>query len=290
MWGWEMKPAAFRYSAPTTVAEACALLADSGDEGRVLAGGQSLVPMMNFRLARPGHLVDINRIGALDDIRVEGDSVRIGALTRHIRFERPLAPGPLGALLPRVVRHIAHLPIRTRGTFAGSLAHADPSAEWCALAAMLDAEVTAQGPGGQRTIAARDFFRGVFTTALAPDEIVTEVRLPLLSDEWRTGFCEFSRRSGDYAIVVAMVAVRLSGSRIVEARIALGGVGDRPTRAAAADTALRGAPAERAAFVAAGEAATQGLQPMTDVQATPEYRLELVRVMVRRALEAAMQP
>lgn len=284
-----MKPAAFRYCAPRSVAEACALLAESGEEGRVIAGGQSLVPMMNFRLARPGLLVDINRIAALDFACVEGDGLRIGALTRHARFEQPLAPGPLGALLPRVVRHIAHLPIRTRGTFAGSLAHADPAAEWCGLAATLDAEITAQGPGGSRTIPARDFFRTVFTTELAPDELITEVRLPLLSDDWRTGFCEFSRRAGDYAIVLAVVALRLSGGRIAEARVGLGGVGDRSVRAAGAEAALRGARPERAAFVAAGEAATEGLQPMTDVQATPDYRLDLVRVLVRRALEGALQ-
>jgi carbon-monoxide dehydrogenase medium subunit len=285
-----VKPAPFRYAAPATVEEACRLLADAGEEGRVLAGGQSLVPMMNFRLARPGLLVDINRIAALDFAGVEGERLRIGALTRHARFEKPLAPGPLGTLLQRVVRHIAHLPIRTRGTFAGSLAHADPAAEWCGLAAALDAEITAQGVGGRRTIPARDFFRGIFTTALAPGEIVTEVRLPLLADDWRAGFCEFSRRAGDYAIVLAVAAVRLSGGRIAEARIGLGGVGDRPVRAVAAEAALRGAKPERAAFVAAGEAACEGLQPMADVQATPEYRLELVRVMVRRALEQAMQP
>ena len=283
-----MKPAPFRYSAPASLTQATALLAELGDEGKVIAGGQSLVPMMNFRLARPGHLVDINRIAELDYARVERNELRIGALARHIRFEQGLAPGPLGSLLPRVARHIAHLPIRTRGTFAGSLAHADPAAEWCALAVTLDAEISAQSASGRRSIPAREFFRTLFTTALAPGEIITEVRLPVLSDDWRAGFCEFSRRAGDYAIVLAVAAVRLSGERVVEARIGLGGVVDRPVRAPAAEAALIGATVGTEAFAAAGHAAAAEVEPLEDVQASADYRRDLVRVMVRRALEGAV--
>ncbi len=208
-----MKPAPFQYSAPVSVAAATALLAELGADGKVLAGGQSLVPAMNFRLARPGHLVDINRIAALDYVRVEQGRLVIGALARHARFERALAPGPIGRLLPVVAHNIAHLPIRRRGTFAGSLAHADPAAEWCTFAATLDAQIVAERAGGRRTIAAVDFFKSLFTTTLEPYELITEVHLPLLDDAWRAGFCEFSRRAGDYAIVMAVVAVRLAGSR-----------------------------------------------------------------------------
>ena len=285
-----MKSAPFRYSAPASIAQATALLAELGDDGKVIAGGQSLVPMMNFRLVRPGHLVDINRIAELDYVRVEQSELRIGALARHVRFERALAPGPLGALLPSIARHIAHLPIRTRGTFVGSLAHADPAAEWCTVAVTLDAEITAESSSGRRTIPARELFRTLFTTALTPGELITEVRLPVLSDDWKAGFCEFSRRAGDYAIVLAVVAVRLSGERIAEARVGLGGVADRPIRAPGAEAALVGATAGADAFAAAGHAAAEGVEPLEDVQASAGYRRDLVRVMVRRALEGALRP
>ena len=195
-----MKPAAFTYHAPQSLDEALALLALHGDEGKLLAGGQSLVPAMNFRLARPAVLIDINRIAGLDFLSGQDGWLRIGALTRHVAFERPVAAGPLGALLPRVARDVAHLPIRVRGTFAGSLAHADPAAEWSLVAATLGAEIVAQSSAGERTLAADGFFRTAFTTALRPDELITEVRLPLLGDAWRCGFMEFSRRKGDFAL------------------------------------------------------------------------------------------
>lgn len=236
-----MKPAAFRYSAPVSVSAATALLAELGAGGKVLAGGQSLVPAMNFRLARLSHLVDINRIAALDYVRVEQGRLVIGALARHARFERALAPGPIGRLLPVVAHNIAHLPIRRHGTFAGSLTHADSAAEWCTFAATLDAKIVAECAGGRRTIAAADFFKSLFPTALEPHELITEVHLPLLDDAWR---------AGDYAIVMAVVAVRLAGSRIAEARIGLGGVVDRPVRATEAEAALKGAAGDGVAATA----------------------------------------
>src|SRR5215469_1280764 len=176
-----MKPAPFRHHAPATVDEAVALLAElAPHDGRVLAGGQSLIPTMAFRLARPAHLIDINNIGALNHLTVEDDRLSIGACVRHAAFHRRVVPGPLGSLLSDVASHIAHYPIRIRGTFCGSLAHADPASEWCLLAVALGATIVARSARGARKIAAGDYFRGALTTALDPDELITEARLPLL--------------------------------------------------------------------------------------------------------------
>jgi carbon-monoxide dehydrogenase medium subunit len=282
-----MKPAAFHYFAPRTLSEALDLLAAHAPDAKVLAGGQSLVPLMNFRLARPRVLIDINRIPELAFLEVANGALRIGALARHSQFERPVVEGPLGALLPRVARHIAHLPIRTRGTFAGSLAHADPSAEWCALALALDAEILARSRAARRAIPAGDFFRTLFTTTLGADEVITEVRLPALDGSWRTGFAEFSRRAGDFAIVAAIAAVRLDGRRIAEARLGLAGVVDRPIRASAAEQGLIGATFDTAAVAAAADLAARSVDPLEDVQAPAAYKRDLVRAMVRRALVQA---
>src|SRR5438876_308439 len=170
-----MKPVAFQYFAPRTLDEALALLAEHGEEGRVLAGGQSLVPAMNFRLARPASLIDINRIAGLDYIREEDGTLRIGALARHAQFETPVAGGALAGFLPLVAHHIAHLPIRIRGTFAGSLAHADPASEWCLVAAVLDAELAVASRRGERLLRPEGYFVTALTTALEPDELLTEI-------------------------------------------------------------------------------------------------------------------
>jgi carbon-monoxide dehydrogenase medium subunit len=282
-----MKPAAFDYFAPRTLDEALALLAEHGGEARVLAGGQSLVPAMNFRLARPAVLVDINNIDNLAGIREEAGGVRIGALTRHVVFERPVTEGPLARLLPTIAHNIAHLPIRVRGTFGGSIAHADPAAEWCALAVALDAEIAVQSVGGSRTVAAAEWFKSIFTTDLRDGEMVTEVRLPRLGENWRCGFVEFNRRAGDFAIVSAVAAIRLDGGSIREARLALGGVVDKPVRAREAEALLVGEAPADAAFRAAAEAARAAFQPFGDIHASAEYKSELVAVMARRALERA---
>jgi carbon-monoxide dehydrogenase medium subunit len=283
-----MKPAAFSYHAPQSLDEALALLALHGDEGKLLAGGQSLVPAMNFRLARPAVLIDINRIAALDFLHGEAGWLRIGALTRHVAFERPVATGPLAALLPRVARDVAHLPIRVRGTFAGSLAHADPAAEWSLVAATLGATIVAQSSAGERTIPADGFFRTAFTTALRPDELITEVRVPLLGDAWRCGFMEFSRRKGDFALAMALAALRVEGDLVVEARIGVGGAEHRPRRIAAAEQILLGQTAGPEILVEAGAAAAAALEPTSDIHASAEYRRDLAQVMTRRALEAAL--
>src|SRR5215475_16176721 len=205
-----MKPAAFRYHAPKTIEEAVAMLAQyAPDDGRVLAGGQSLVPTIAFRLARPHHLVDINGIADLRRLVSENGRLAVGAGVRHQAFHRPVVAGPLGDLLSAVMRHIAHYPIRTRGTFCGSVAHADPASEWCLVAATLGAEMVARSARGTRVIDAADYFRGIMTTALEPDELLAEVRLPVISDDTRFGFYEFNRRAGDFAMGMALVTLRL---------------------------------------------------------------------------------
>jgi carbon-monoxide dehydrogenase medium subunit len=283
-----MKPAPFRYHAPKTVEEAVATLAKvAGEDGRVLAGGQSLVPIMAFRLARPAHLVDINNIEALNRLQVEGGKLAIGACVRHAAFHRPVVEGPLGKLLSAVVRHIAHHPIRTRGTFCGSVAHADPASEWCALAATLDGEMVAQSARGTRVIAAKDYFQGIMTTALAEDELLTEVRLPILSPETRFGFYEFNRRAGDFALAMAVVTFHLENGAIVEPRVGLGGVEPHARRIAQAEAALQGRPAGAQAFAAAAEAAAAAVDPLEDAITDAQYRRDLVRAVVRRALEQA---
>ena len=285
-----MKPAPFEYHAPRSVGEAVELLAADGDDAKILAGGQSLVPAMNFRLARPAVLVDINRIAELDFCTTSDRVLRIGALARHTRFERAVTEGPLGMLLADVVRYIAHLPIRVRGTFAGSLAHADPAAEWCVVAATLDAEIRARGPDGERTIEAAGFFRSILTTSLLPDELITEVRLPALGPDWRFGFAEFSRRAGDFALGMALAVLRLDGARIAEARIGVGGAGDRPLRISEAERTLEGTVPGPEALAEAGAIAAARVDPFEDLHATVAYRRDLVRVITRRALERALAP
>ncbi len=282
-----MKPAAFDYHAPATLDRALALLRDHGEEARILAGGQSLVPTMAFRMARPGVLVDINRIEALAYVKEEAGTLRIGALARHAWFETPVAGGPVGRLLAQVAHSIAHAPIRTRGTYCGSLAHADPASEWCATTLALGGTLVLARPGAARHVAAEDWFQGVFTTAIAPGEILAEARLPLLGASWRCGFAEFSRRAGDFALAMAVVALRLDGGAVREARIALGGIGGRPVLADGAAASLLGRPPDAAAARDAAALAATGCDPQDDIHAPAEYRRDLVRVMVRRALEQA---
>jgi aerobic carbon-monoxide dehydrogenase medium subunit len=284
-----MKPAAFRYHAPKTIDEALALLAQvAPEDGRILAGGQSLVPTMAFRLARPAHLVDINGVDALNRLAVEGDKLCIGACVRHVAFHRPVVDGPLGKLLSKVVRHIAHYPIRTRGTFCGSLAFADPASEWCAVAMALGAEMVAKSTRGTRIIPAQEFFQGIMTTALAEDELLAEVRLPLLPVDTRFGFYEFSRRAGDFAIAMALAVYRLKNGKIAEQRIAVGGAEPHARRIAEAEQALAGAPAGPESFAAAADAAATAVDPMEDAMTSAQYRRDLVRTVTRRALEQSL--
>jgi aerobic carbon-monoxide dehydrogenase medium subunit len=253
----------------------------------VLAGGQSLVPTMAFRLAKPAHLVDINGIAALDRLSVAGGKLVIGACVRHAAFHRPVCDGPLGKLLADVVRHIAHYPIRNRGTFCGSLAHADPSSEWALVLTALDGEVLAKSARGERIIPARDFFKGIMTTALRDDELLVEARLPILAADTCCGFYEFSRRAGDFAMAAALAAYRVGNGEIIEPRIALGGVEVNPRRIAEAERALDGAEPGDKAFRAAAAAATAAVDPMEDITTSADFRRDLVLAVTRRALERA---
>ena len=283
-----MKPAAFRYHAPKTVDEAVALLAKvAGEDGRVLAGGQSLVPTMAFRLAKPGHLVDINNVAALKRLTVSDGKLCIGACVRHAAFHKPVCDGPLGKFLSYVVRYIAHFPIRNRGTFCGSLAYSDPSSEWCLVMAALDGELVAQSAKGTRVIPAREFFQGIMTTALREDELLIEARLPLLPDDTRCGFYEFSRRAGDFAMAAAVGVYRLDGGNIVEPRVAIGGVEPNPRRIPEAERALAGAAPDDKAFRAAADAAMNAVDAMEDAMTSAEFRRDLVLAVTRRALERA---
>lgn len=281
-----MKSTSFEYHAPKTIEETLAILAEvAPQEGRILAGGQSLVPTMAFRLARPMHLVDINGVEALNRLVVEGDRLCIGACVRHAAFYRAAADGPLGKLLSTVVRHIAHYPIRTRGTFCGSIANADPASEWCTVAICLGAEMVAKSARGTRIIPAQDFFQGIMTTSLAEDELLAEVRLPLLPAETHFGFYEFNRRAGDFAIAMALTTYRLRDGKIIELRIAVGGAEPHARRMSDAEKTLAGRPADADSFAAAADLAAAGVDPMEDAVTSAEYRRDLVRTVVRRALE-----
>jgi carbon-monoxide dehydrogenase medium subunit len=284
-----MKPAPFIHHAPKTLDEAVKILAEvAPQDGRVLAGGQSLVPIMAFRLAKPGHLVDINDVAGLDKIAGDGKFLTIGACVRHAAFHNSVTDNPLGRLLRTVAHHIAHYPIRMRGTFCGSLAHADPASEWCLVAATLDATLVARSTRGERTIAAKQFFTGIMSTALAEDELLVEARLPLLATDARFGFNEFSRRAGDFAMAAALATYRLQAGKISDARVGLGGAESSPRRILEAEATLNGqAPGDKV-FRAAAEAAATTIDPLEDHQTTAEYRRDLVRAVVRRALESSI--
>jgi carbon-monoxide dehydrogenase medium subunit len=283
-----MKPAAFEYHAPTTIDEAVALLAEHApNDGRILAGGQSLVPTMAFRLARPTHLIDINNVATLDKLALEDSALCIGATVRHAQFHSPACDGVLGRLLTDVVSNIAHYPIRQRGTFCGSVAHSDPASEWCLVAATLDATMVAQSASGERLIPAAGFFETVMTTALNEDELLREVRIPVLSDDTVYGFQEFNRRAGDFAISMTLVTYRLEGGKIVDPHVGVGGAEDRPRRISEAETTLAGQTPCDDAFRAAADAAAAAIDPMEDHATNAQYRRDLTATLVRRALENA---
>ena len=284
-----MKPAPFTYHPAHTVEQALDLLARLGAEGgRVLAGGQSLVPLMAFRLAQPPHLIDINRVADFGALRVIDNQLRIPATARHAAFTPTIAPPPLGPLLAKVARHIGHVPIRTRGTFCGSLAHADPAAEWPLVFVTLGGEAVARSRARERVVSAANWFRGIMTTALAGDEMLVEARLGLPPADTRMGFYECSRRAGDYAMAMALVSLRVVDGTIQVSRVGLGGAEPVPRRVEAAEAVLDGAAPEEAVFRRAANAAADVVTPMEDVQVSAALRRDLVRTAVRRALRDAL--
>jgi carbon-monoxide dehydrogenase medium subunit len=282
-----MKPPRFDYHAPATVDEALALLARYGGEAKVLAGGQSLVPLLNFRLARPSALVDLNRIGALAYIEESDGQIRFGALTRQRTIElSPVVRARL-PLLSEATRWVGHLPIRTRGTIGGSLAHADPAAEYPAVLTALEGEVVARGPRNERVIGAGDLFQAYLTTSLGPDEILTEVRLPVMPPGGGYAFEEFARRHGDFALVGIAAVLVMDGGRCVRARLATAGVGPVPIRLRAAEEILEREGLGAAALEAAAQRASELVEPDSDIHASAAYRRHLTRVLTARAVARA---
>jgi len=286
-----VKPAAFEYFAPATVDQALALLAAHGGEAKPLAGGQSLIPAMNFRLARPRALVDLNRIAELSYIRSAKGGTTIGAMTRQRAVEQSDVVARGAPLLAEAMPAIAHPQIRNRGTIGGSLAHADPSAELPAVMLALDAAFRARSVTGERTIPASEFFKGMLETALAPDELLVEIGLRPMPDRSGTAFLEVARRHGDYALVGIAVAVTLDGQgRCKAARIALLSVGDGPVLAVEAGKTLTGqVPSAEMVRAAADAAATRDVDPPSDIHASAAYRRRLVAVLTRRALGRAFE-
>jgi carbon-monoxide dehydrogenase medium subunit len=282
-----VKPAAFDYHRVDTVEEALERLQELGEDAKVLAGGQSLVPMMNFRIVRPPALVDVSRIPDLNYLARDGDALRIGALTPHREVET--ADDELLAgfgVLKAAAPFVGHFPIRARGTFGGSVAHGDPASEWCMLTRLLDAEIVARGPEGERTIPAADFFFGFFTTALEPGELLTEVRFPRPMPH--AVLEEFARRHGDFAIVAAAVAVEDGDGTCRRASIVIGGVDEVPVRVEAAEQVLIGSDLSAEAIEEASQTAAREVDPSGDIHGSAEYRKKLTAVLVRRALRRAV--
>ncbi|HSS75764.1 MAG TPA: xanthine dehydrogenase family protein subunit M [Thermoanaerobaculia bacterium] len=286
-----MKPASFEYQAPATLDAALDLLARRGGEAKLLAGGQSLIPVMNFRLAEPALLVDINKLTELDFIRRDGDGgLRIGALTRQRRLERDSMVAEAAPLLHETMPFIAHPQIRNRGTFGGSLAHADPAAELPAVAVALRARLRLRKAGGERWVNATDFFAGLFTTSLELDEMLVEAAIPPLPPRTGWAFLEIARRHGDYAQVGIAALVTLDDAgRCREARLVFLSAGDVPVEAREAELLLAGQEISPAAITAAAEKAAQEIRPFSDLHATADFKRHLARVLTGRALRKATE-
>jgi CO/xanthine dehydrogenase FAD-binding subunit len=282
-----MKPAKFDYVSPTTVSAAIEALVASNGEGKVLAGGQSLLPLLNFRMARPTILVDLNGIKGLSYIEERGRSIAIGALTRHRDLEHsPLIASKL-PVMSAAMRHVAHLAIRNRGTIGGSLSHADPAAELPMLSTFYDARISIQGPGGRRTVAAEEFFVDALTNCLEPDEIVVEIEFPVLDhDGW--AFEEVARRFGDFALASIAVSVRRGENGLKDARIAVMGVGDTPLRLRKAEDELVAMELDDGTPDRFSEIVISKVSPNDDLHASGEYRRHLLGQLSKRALQTAL--
>jgi carbon-monoxide dehydrogenase medium subunit len=285
-----MKPVDFELHRPETLDEALSLLAEHGAEGKVLAGGQSLVPLLNFRLARPEHLVDLGRIASLTILRRTADRLSIGAMVTHERAERSPAVAEAAPLMARAFPHIAHQAIRTRGTVGGSIAHGDPAAELPAVAVALDAVMVAVGPRGRREIAAKDFFVANLVTALADDELLTEVHVRPATGATGAAFEEVGRRQGDFALVGAGAQVRLADDgTVADARICLTGVSPVPHRATEAESLLVGHRPDADRVAAAAQQVRSAINPSSDLHATGDYRRDVAGTLVERAVATAAE-
>jgi carbon-monoxide dehydrogenase medium subunit len=283
-----VKPPPFGYQPATSVAEAVDVLAAEGNDAAVLAGGQSLLIDLRYRRVRPRLLLDINRVAGLAGVEGDETAVRIGALVRHRQLERLPLADPLAVLLARAARHVAHPPVRTRGTLAGSVAWAHPAAEWCAITAGLAGTVETASTAGTRLVPAADWFTGRHRTSRRPDELVTAVWLPRLGPGAGVGFAEHRRTHGSFALAAAAAVVRVSGGRVSWARIGLANAGETPLRAVPAERVLTGQPVSAGLLAAAAERAAADAQPVPEPYCEPDYRRQVLRVLVRRSLEQAV--
>ena len=285
-----MKPAAFDYAVPATLAEAVALLAQHGGEAKAISGGQSLMPMLNFRLTSPAMLVDLRRISELHGVDIQLAGTRLGARTRWCDIEKSSALAAAQPLLCAAIAHVAHYQVRNRGTVGGSIVHADPAAEMPGLSVALDAQLRLVGAQGERMVPAAEFFTGPLSTVIESDEVLVEVLLPAWPAARRWGFQEFARRRGDYALAGAAVWYDLdSNGSIINAHIAIIGASDRPRRLPTVESLLNGRKPDAASFAAAAQVTSAAVDPMTDVHASAEYRRALAGTMVERALSDAAQ-
>jgi aerobic carbon-monoxide dehydrogenase medium subunit len=281
-----MIPAAFDYKAPTSLDEALQLLSENGDDAKIIAGGQSLLPVMKLRLAAPELLIDLAKIDSLKGVRDDGDAIVIGAMTPHFEVARDPLVAEHASLIARCVETVADPQVRHRGTIGGACAHADPAGDLAAPMLALEAEFVIAGPGGHRRVPATDFFQDLFTTALGDDEILVEVRVPKYTG-WGSAYEKFVRVAQQWAIAGVAAAVRTEGGSIAEARIALTNMGPTPVRARAVEQALVGVAVEPEAVTGALTSIADGTAPPTDVNGDPEYRRHLVSILGRRAVLAA---
>jgi carbon-monoxide dehydrogenase medium subunit len=279
-----VKPGAFRYHLPASADEAIAVLAERGEGAKALAGGQSLVPLLNMRLAAVSDLVDLNRCTDLDSVGTVDGWLEIGAVTRQRTVELSAEVRRECPLLVDALRWVGHPPIRNRGTAGGSLVHADPAAELPAVAVALDAVLRVRGPGGERDVPAAEFFTGVFETGIAPDELLLAMRFPRLAPDTRSCFLELARRHGDFAIAGVAAVLRVTEGRVAEARLALAGVDATPVRAGGAEAALAGEAVSPDVLAHAAELAAGECSPSADLHGSADYRRQLVRVLAERAL------
>ena len=283
-----MYPATFEYHRPSTLKQAVRLLAEHGADAKLLAGGHSLIPLMKFRLAQPAHVIDIRRIEGLAGIREEQGRVVIGALTTHYEVESHAGLRDSYPILPEVAAKIGDQQVRNLGTIGGSLSHSDPAADWPALVLALGAELRAVGPRGKRKIPADEFFVDLLTTALAPDEVLTEVRFPRLPAGAGVAYEKHTHAASRFAVVgVAALVVPGRGKACKEARVGVTGVGAKATRARGVEEALAGKPLDAATIATAAEKAPDGIDITADLQGSVEYKAHLTRVYARRALEKA---
>jgi CO/xanthine dehydrogenase FAD-binding subunit len=282
-----MKPAPFDYVAPTSLEAAVEALAAANGDGKIMAGGQSLVPLLNFRMTRPSVVVDLRKIPGLSFIEDRGSSIAIGALTRHADVERSSIVAAKLPVMSAAMPHVAHLAIRNRGTIGGSIAHADPAAEHPMLAVFYDATIKVQGPKGRRDIPAEQLFYAALTTNLEPDEIVYEIEYPILSSHNGWGFEEVARRFGDFALCCIAVSLERRGGLIRDARVAVMGVDETPRRLREAEAVLRDAPGETAVFKRFSEAVRMAVSPPSDIHVSSDYRRALIGLLAERVTAAA---